>query len=149
LLATIAVESRTADQSATERERARRAARRAEALARDLGDPGLLAFALNGVFLQSFGRPGLAAVRDGVGEEIVDLAGRHGPANFAVLGRLVRLQSASAFGDLDSAAAHAEAAEQLAARTEASLVPVLTGWFRARAAAARSAEPGGPSAATA
>ncbi|MFH9353405.1 BTAD domain-containing putative transcriptional regulator [Kitasatospora sp. NPDC017646] len=149
LLATIAVESRSADLSGPELLRADRAARRAEALARGLADPALLAFALNGVFLQSFGRPGLAAVRDGTGAELLDLATRHGLANFAVLGRLVRLQSASALGDLDAATAHAEAADELAATTEAPLVPVLTGWFRARATAARSTEPGGPTAATA
>ncbi|MEU9315009.1 AfsR/SARP family transcriptional regulator [Streptomyces sp. NPDC048295] len=149
LLATIAVESRSADLSETELRRAQQAALQAEALARGLADPALLAFALNGVFLQSFSRPGLAAVRDGIGAEILDLGTRHELPNFAVLGRLVRLQSASALGDLDAAALHAEAAEQLAATTEAPLVPVLTGWFRARATAARSTEPGGPTAATA
>ncbi|MFC0600556.1 AfsR/SARP family transcriptional regulator [Streptomyces palmae] len=149
LLATIAVESRSADLSEAELGRARQAALRGEALARELADPALLAFALNGVFLQSFSRPGLAAVRDGIGAEILDLATRHELPNFAVLGRLVRLQSASALGDLDAAASHAEAAERLAATTEAPLVAVLTGWFRARATAARSTEPGGPSAATA
>ncbi|GGZ28930.1 BTAD domain-containing putative transcriptional regulator [Streptomyces poonensis] len=149
LLATVAVESRSAGLSATGLERARRAAREAEALARDLGDPALLVFALNGVFLQSFSRPGLAAVRDVIGAEILELATRHGLPRFAVLGRLVRLQSASALGDLDAAAVHAEAAEQLAVTAESPLVPVLTGWFRARATAARSTEPGGPAAATA
>ncbi|MGW5134788.1 BTAD domain-containing putative transcriptional regulator [Streptomyces sp. NPDC004135] len=148
LLATVAVESRSADLSDTELEHARQAARQAEALARDLADPALLAFALNGVFLQSFARPGRAAQRDGVGAEILDLATRHELPNFAVLGRLVRLQSASALGDLDAASVHAEAAERLAARTEAPLVSVLTRWFRARVAATGSTEPGGPSAAT-
>ncbi|MFC7585888.1 pentapeptide repeat-containing protein [Nonomuraea antimicrobica] len=159
LLATIAVESRSADLSradlsgadlsGAELRRAQQAARQAEALARDLADPALLAFALNGVFLQSFTRPGLAAVRDGIGAEILDLATRHELPNFAVLGRLIRLQSASALGDLDAAASHARAAEQLAAATEAPLVFVLTRWFQARTAAARSTEPGGPTAATA
>jgi DNA-binding SARP family transcriptional activator len=149
LLATIAVESRSADLSAAELRRARQAALRAESLARRLADPALLAFALNGVFLQSFSRPGLAAARDATGAEIVDLATRHELPNFAVLGRLVRLQSASALGDLDAATAHAEAAEQIAATTEAPLVRVLTAWFRARVAADRSTEAGGPGAATA
>ncbi|MER5475975.1 AfsR/SARP family transcriptional regulator [Streptomyces sp. NPDC002734] len=149
LLATVAVESRSADLSGPERERAQQAARQAEELARELADPALLAFALNGVFLQSFTRPGLAAARDRTGAEILDLATRHELPNFAVLGRLVRLQSASAFGDLDSATSHADAADQLAASTEAPLVPVLTGWFRARATAAHSTEPGGPTAAAA
>ncbi|KOV37977.1 SARP family transcriptional regulator [Streptomyces sp. XY431] len=149
LLATVAVESRSADLSGTELEHAQQAARRAEQLARELADPALLAFALNGVFLQSFTRPGLAAARDSTGAEILDLATRHELPKFAVLGRLVRLQSASALGDLDAATSHADAADRLAATTEAPLVPVLTGWFRARAAAARSAGPGGPTAAAA
>ncbi len=149
LLATIAVESRSADLSATEQKHALQAARQAEDLARDLADPALLAFALNGVFLQSFTRPGLAAARDRTGAEILDLATRHRLPDFAVLGRLVRLQSASALGDLDTATSHADAADRLAATTEAPLVPILTRWFRARATAARSAEPGGPTAATA
>ncbi|MFB4422316.1 BTAD domain-containing putative transcriptional regulator [Streptomyces sp. QL37] len=149
LLATVAVESRSAGLSGPELKRAQQAARRAETLARELADPALLAFALNGVFLQSFTRPGLAPVRDGTGAEILALATRHGLPDFAVLGRLVRLQSASALGDLEAAASHADAAERLAATAEAPLVPVLTGWFRARVTAARSAEPGGPSAAEA
>ncbi|WP_410672462.1 BTAD domain-containing putative transcriptional regulator [Amycolatopsis sp. cmx-4-68] len=149
LLATVAVESRTADLTAPERARAQQAAAEAEALARGLHEPALLAFALNGVFLQSFTRPGLAAVRDRIGAEILDLATRHELPAFAVLGRLVRLQSASAAGDLDTAAAHATAAEQLAATAESPLVAVLTAWFRARATAARSTEPGGPAPATA
>ncbi|WP_405692776.1 BTAD domain-containing putative transcriptional regulator [Streptomyces sp. NBC_01185] len=149
LLATVAVESRSADLSRPRLERAQQAARRAETVAREQADPALLAFALNGVFLQSFSSPGLAPVRDRTGAEILGLATRFGLPDFAVLGRLVRLQSASALGDLDAAASHADAAEQLAATTEAPLVPVLTRWFRARATAARSAEPGGPTAAEA
>ncbi|KDN18939.1 AfsR/SARP family transcriptional regulator [Amycolatopsis rifamycinica] len=149
LLATVAVESRTADLARSGLRRARQAAAEAEALARGLGDPALLAFALNGVFLQSFARPGLAADRDRIGAEILDLATRHELPAFAVLGRLVRLQSASAAGDLDAAAAHATAAERLAATAESPLVAVLTAWFRARATAARSTEAGGPSPATA
>ncbi|GAA2085992.1 AfsR/SARP family transcriptional regulator [Kitasatospora saccharophila] len=149
LLATVAVESRSADLTPQRLRRAGWAARRAEELARRAGDPALLAFALNGVFLQSFGRPGLAPDRDRTGAEILDLATRHDLPHFAVLGRLVRLQSASALGDLDAAAEHARAAERLAATVEAPLVGVLTGWFRARAAAERSTRPGGPTAAEA
>ncbi|MFJ6700682.1 BTAD domain-containing putative transcriptional regulator [Streptomyces sp. NPDC091272] len=149
LLATIAGESRSAETTGTALETARVAARDAEALARDLGDPALLAFALNGVFLQSFNRPGLAAPRDAVGAELVALSRRHALPAFEILGALVRLQSASAHGDLAAAADHAEAAEQVANVHESPLVPVLTAWFRARVAAARSTEPGGPTAATA
>lgn len=149
LLATIAVESRSGDLTAAERKRAQQAAEEAEALARGLGDPALLAFALNGVFLHSFTHPGLAVVRDGIGAEILAVATRHELPAFAVLGRLIRLQSASAAGDLVTAAEHATAAEQLATTAESPLVAVLTAWFRARATAARSTEPGGPAPATA
>ncbi|WP_428935443.1 BTAD domain-containing putative transcriptional regulator [Streptomyces sp. ACT015] len=149
LLATVAVESRSGDLSGPALDRARAAAHQARDLARELGDPALLAFALNGVFLQSFARPGLAPLRDRTGAELVGLATRHGLPAFAVLGRLVRMQSASALGDLDGAAGHAAAAEELAAVHESPLVPVLTAWCRARVLAARSTEPGGPGAATA
>ncbi|MGA4846796.1 BTAD domain-containing putative transcriptional regulator [Streptomyces sp. G5(2025)] len=149
LLATVAVESRSADTHGSAAQNAHRAARRAEALARDLGDPALLAFALNGVFLQSFSRPGLAPERDEIGTELVSLSTRHGLPTFAILGRLVRMQSASARGDLKAAAGHATAAEELAAVHESPLVSVLTRWFRARVTAARSTEAGGPTAAAA
>ncbi|MGV9579426.1 BTAD domain-containing putative transcriptional regulator [Streptomyces sp. NPDC003509] len=149
LLATVATESRSADTTGAALETAHTAARAAEALARDLKDPALLAFALNGVFLQSFTRPGLAARRDAIGAELLTVAGHHKLPAFAILGHLVRLQSASALGELGTAAEHAAAAETLAAAHESPLVPVLTAWFRARVTAARSTEPGGPTAATA
>jgi DNA-binding SARP family transcriptional activator len=145
LLATVAVESRGGDASGA----ALSHAHEAEALARALDDPPLLAFALNGVFLQSFARPGLASRRDAVGAELVALSTRHGLPTFAVLGHLVRLQSASALGDLSGAAAHAAGAEELAAAHESPLVAVLTAWFAARVTAARSTGPGGPSPAAA
>ncbi|MFE7364708.1 BTAD domain-containing putative transcriptional regulator [[Kitasatospora] papulosa] len=149
LLATVATESRSADTTGAALETAHTAAHAAEALARDLKDPALLAFALNGVFLQSFTRPGLAARRDAIGAELLTVAGHHQLPAFAILGHLVRLQSASALGELGTAAEHAAAAETLAAAHESPLVPVLTAWFRARVTAARSTEPGGPTAATA
>ena len=149
LLATVAVESRSADTSGTAAKAADEAAHEAEALARALNDPALLAFALNGVFLRSFTHPGLAARRDAIGTELVELSTRNDLPTFAILGRLVRMQSASALGDLSHAAEHAEAAEQLAAAHESALVPVLTAWFRARVTAARSTDPNGPSPATA
>jgi len=149
LLASVAVESRPAGLPDPQLARAGQAAGQALALARELGDAKVLAFALNGVFLQSFTRPGLAARRDAVGAEITAVAGRHGLPEYAILGHLVRLQSASALGDLERGAAHAAAAEELAADTEAPLVAVLTAWFRAHVMAAGSAAAGGPSPAAA
>lgn len=132
LLATIALESR----GAGTREAAD-AAREAERLARDLDDPALLAFALNGVWMQSFERCGLAARRDAIGAELVALATRHDLPSVAVLGHLVRMQALSALADFAAADEHAAAADRLDARHERPLVAVFTAWYRAM----RSATP--------
>ncbi|MDG4822973.1 BTAD domain-containing putative transcriptional regulator [Asanoa sp. WMMD1127] len=134
LLATIAVESR-----GTGDPRGRAAAEEAERIARRLGDHGLLAFALNGVYLQTFERCGLAPERDRVGVELVDLSARHGLASFEILGHLVRLQSRSAVGDFAAADEHAAAADRLAARHGRPLVGAFTGWYAALQLAAGGA----------
>ncbi|MHC8420173.1 BTAD domain-containing putative transcriptional regulator [Streptomyces sp. NB004] len=126
LLATVAVESR-----GVRSERGPRAAAEAERIARRLDDPALLAFALNGVFMQSCTRAGLAPRRDALGAELVALGTRNGLVNHAVLGHLVRLQARSALADLDAADEHAAAAERLAARHDRPLVAVFTDWYRA------------------
>ncbi|MBA8949856.1 BTAD domain-containing putative transcriptional regulator [Actinomadura namibiensis] len=126
LLATIAMESR-GDRG----ERGPRAARRAEEIARRLDDPRLLAFALNGAFLQSCGRAGLAPRRDGIGAEIIALSERHGLTTSTVLGHLIRLQARSALGDLPEADRHADAVDRLAERHELPLAGVFTRWYRA------------------
>ncbi|MEV7802980.1 BTAD domain-containing putative transcriptional regulator [Microbispora sp. NPDC088329] len=126
LLATIALESR-GDRSG----HGRRAARQAEEIARRLGDPALLAFALSGLFMQTFHRTGLAARRDEIGAELVELSARHGLVTFEVLGRLIRMQARSALADFTAADAHAAEAEHLAVRHERPLVGVFTTWYRA------------------
>ncbi|MGW0069151.1 BTAD domain-containing putative transcriptional regulator [Streptosporangium sandarakinum] len=126
LLATIAVESRGSRTA-----RGLQAARQAERLARDLDDPALLAFALNGVFMQTFHRAGLAARRDGIGAELVALSARHGLVTFEVLGHLIRLQARGALGDFPAADRHAEAADLLAGRNELPLAGVFTRLYRA------------------
>jgi hypothetical protein len=124
LLATIALESRGSREP-----RAAQAARAAEEIARGLDDPALLGFALNGVFMQSCHRAGLAPQRDAIGEELIDLSERHGLVTYEVLGHLIRLQARSALGD--PADHHAAAADALAARHELPLVGVFTQWYRA------------------
>ncbi|WP_206185110.1 AfsR/SARP family transcriptional regulator [Thermoactinospora rubra] len=126
LLATIALESR-----GTNAARAGAAAREAEEIARRLDDPALLAFALNGAFMQSFSRAGLAGRRDGIGARLVALSARHGLDTFEVLGHLIRLQARCALADFAAADRHAAAAERLAERHERPLVSVFTGWYRA------------------
>ncbi|MEV6968334.1 BTAD domain-containing putative transcriptional regulator [Hamadaea sp. NPDC051192] len=126
LLATIAVESRGVREP-----QPAESAQESVALARDLQDPGVLVFALNGLFMQSFGRCGLAPVRDGIGAELIEVSARHGLPTYEVLGHLVRLQARSALGDLPGAARYADAADALADRHDLPLVGVFTTWFRA------------------
>jgi hypothetical protein len=126
LLATIALESR-----GTHAERGPQAARQAEEIARRLDDPALLAFALNGVFMQTFHRAGLAPRRDEIGAELVALSTRHGLVTFEVLGHLIRIQARSALADFPGADRHAAAADRLAERHELPLVGVFTQWYRA------------------
>ncbi|TMR92357.1 AfsR/SARP family transcriptional regulator [Nonomuraea basaltis] len=150
LLATIALESRGAHGV-----RGPEAARQAEDIARRLDDPALLAFALNGVFMQSFGRAGLAGRRDEIGAELVALSARYGLVTFEVLGHLIRLQSRCALADFAEAGLHAAAAERLAERHERPLVGVFTAWYRAlrldatgQATAVEEASPGQATAVT-
>ncbi|MFF8781581.1 BTAD domain-containing putative transcriptional regulator [Streptomyces sp. NPDC015140] len=126
LLATVALESR-----GVRSERGPRAAAEAERIARRLDDPALLAFALNGVFMQSCTRAGLAPRRDAIGAELVALGTRHGLVNHTVLGHLIRLQARSALADLTAADEQATAVDGLAARHDRPLVAVFTDWYRA------------------
>ncbi|WP_411098666.1 BTAD domain-containing putative transcriptional regulator [Streptomyces sp. x-45] len=126
LLATVALESR-----GVRSPRGPRAAAEAERIARRLDDPALLAFALNGVFMQSCTRAGLAPRRDAIGAELVALGTRHGLVNYEILGHLVRLQARSALADLTAADAHATAVDRLAERHERPLVAVFTAWYLA------------------
>ncbi|MEO3811146.1 BTAD domain-containing putative transcriptional regulator [Sphaerisporangium sp. B11E5] len=126
LLATVAVESR-----GTRDARGPRAAREAERLARRLDDPALLAFALNGLFMQTFHRAGLAPERDAIGAELVALSARHGLVTYEVLGHLIRVQARAALADFATADRHASAADRLARRNELPLAGVFTQWYRA------------------
>ncbi|MCD2107184.1 BTAD domain-containing putative transcriptional regulator [Rhodococcus erythropolis] len=135
LLATIALESR-----GLSGHRGLECARAAVQIGRALDDPGLLAFALNGLFMQTFWTTGLASERDNIGRELVDLAIRHGLATFEILGHLIRMQALSAMGQFDAAGLHAGTVDRLAGRHERPLAAVFTTWFRAMRAAATGAE---------
>ncbi|MEU7142801.1 BTAD domain-containing putative transcriptional regulator [Nocardia sp. NPDC046473] len=126
LCTTIALELRGAADG-----RGLHAAEEAEAIARKLDDPALLAFALNGRFMHTFQRTGLSAERARIGDELIALAGQYRLVAFEVLGHLIRIQSDCATADLTSAAAHAAAADQLAADYELPMVGVFTHWYAA------------------
>ncbi|MDQ1041702.1 DNA-binding SARP family transcriptional activator [Streptomyces sp. V3I8] len=125
--------SRAAGAPAAEgwRLRAERAAEEAVRLARRLGDPALLAFALNGAFMQSFATCGSAARRDVLGAGLTRLAVEHQLPGHEVLGRLIRLQALAGLGDLTAADAQAEEIDRLAQRNERPLAAVFTAWYRA------------------
>ncbi|MCY1141080.1 BTAD domain-containing putative transcriptional regulator [Actinoplanes sp. Pm04-4] len=107
------------------------AATTAVASARELDDPRLLAFALNGLFMQTFHRCGLAPERDAIGAELIALSMKHDLPTYEVLGRLIRVQSRSALADFAAADEHAAAADHLATDHELPLVAVFTEWYRA------------------
>ena len=132
LLTTVALEMR-----GTRSPRGPATACEAEEIARALGDPALLAFALNGRFMQSCTRAGLARQRDAIGVELIDLGSRHDLATYEVLGHLIRLQAHSALGDF--ADEHTARADLLAAQHELPLVGVFTTWYRAMRSGAASA----------
>ncbi|MFI6237040.1 BTAD domain-containing putative transcriptional regulator [Micromonospora sp. NPDC050784] len=126
LLSTLALELR-----GSTTDRGRGAAEEAETIARDIGDPGLLAFALNARFMHAFHRVGLASARARIGVDLVDLAARHHLVTFEVLGHLVLVQANCALADRPGADAHARAADRLAERYELPLVGVFTRWYAA------------------
>jgi hypothetical protein len=126
LLSTIALELRN-----TGGNRARDAAHEAEAIARGLDDPAVLAFALNARFMQSFDRAGRARERAAIGAELVDLAARHTLVSFEVLGHLILAQANAALADFPAADRHVAAADRLGEDYEIPLVSVLTDWYRA------------------
>jgi DNA-binding SARP family transcriptional activator/multisubunit Na+/H+ antiporter MnhG subunit len=126
LLSTLAMELR-----GTGSPRGREAASEAESIARRLGDPALLAFALNGRFMHTFDRAGLAPQRAAIGRELVELAAEHDLVTFEVLGHLILVQAHSALAEFDRADEHAAAADRLAERHELPLVGVFTEWYAA------------------
>jgi DNA-binding SARP family transcriptional activator len=126
LLTTIAIESR-----GTTGPRGLLAAREAEAIARGADDPPLLAFALNGLFMQTFASAGLCEQRDTIGAELLDISTRHGLETYEVLARLIRMQARAGLGDFAAADEHAIAVDDLAERYGSPLAMVFTTWYRA------------------
>lgn len=124
LLATIAMEERgTGDRLAEAEE--------AEAIARELGDPALLAFALNGRFMHTFHSTGLALERAAIGRELLAVASKHDLVTHEVLGHLILVQAHAARAELGTADQHAAAADELGQRHDLPLVGVFTEWYAA------------------
>lgn len=126
LLSTLALELRGATG-----DRGRDAAREAEAIARRVDDPALLAFALDGRFLHTFERAGLATQRAAIGAELLDLAQRRQLPPFEVLAHLILLQAHAARADFAAADRHAASVDRIAERYELPLVSVFTDGYAA------------------
>ncbi|WP_434443884.1 BTAD domain-containing putative transcriptional regulator [Lentzea sp. E54] len=122
LLATIAMEERGTGTRLPE-------AVEAEAIARDLGDPALVAFALNARFMHTFHRTGLAPERAAIGREL--LAVTPDLVTHQVLGHLILVQAHAALAEFALADEHAAAADELAQRHDLPLVGVFTDWYAA------------------
>lgn len=123
LLATVAMESRgTANRLAEAAE--------AERIARRLGDPALLCFALSARYLQTFDTAGRAGSREILGSEIIDLAVAAELPTFEIQGRLIRMQALCALDDISAASDEADRIDVLAARFDRPLASVFTTWFR-------------------
>lgn len=123
LLATIAMESRgTANRLAEAGE--------AERIARRLGDPALLCFALSARYIQDFETTGQAGSRESLGSEIIALAMAADLSTFEIQGRLIRMQALCALDNISAASAEAGLIDVLAARFDRPLASVFTAWFR-------------------
>ncbi|GAA3882801.1 BTAD domain-containing putative transcriptional regulator [Leifsonia kafniensis] len=123
LLATLAMESRgTASHSAEAHE--------AERIARSLGDPQLLCFALSARYMQNFETTGLARDRERLASELIAIAQAAELPTFEIHGHLIRMQALCALDDINAAAAEADVVDALAAQHERPLVTVFTSWFR-------------------
>ncbi|KNB54219.1 hypothetical protein AC230_03530 [Streptomyces caatingaensis] len=112
-------------------ERGPLAARRAEAAARELAEPVLLAQALHARHAHTFRRAGLASERVRIGQEIVALGVRHELAPVEVFGHLILCQAHAALAEPAIADAHAAAVERLSDRYELPLPATLLAWYRA------------------
>jgi len=126
VLATIALELRSRGG-----ERAWQAAREAEDLARAVGDPAVLAFALNARFMQTFHRAGLASERAAIGRELLALSSAHDLVTFELLGHLVLLQSSCALADFEAADASAGAVDRIGEQYQIPSAGTFTAWYRA------------------
>ncbi|WP_438295846.1 BTAD domain-containing putative transcriptional regulator [Streptomyces sp. HUAS TT7] len=115
----------------TQDDRGRQAAHQAEALARGLDRPDLLAQALNARHAHAYHRAGLAPERLAIGRELLALGVRHDLAAVEVLGHVILAQAHAALAEPETADEHADAVERLADRYDLPLPGTLLGWYRA------------------
>ncbi|GII78459.1 ATPase AAA [Sphaerisporangium rufum] len=123
LLATLALEL---EGSATER--GYEASLEAERLARQSGDPALLAVALSGRLRQSYVVT-VVDEREAIGRELLEVGAASGQIAVQALAHLVLMECAAARGDFAEADARVGAAEQLARRYDLPAPSAVGAWY--------------------
>ncbi|MEU8245949.1 BTAD domain-containing putative transcriptional regulator [Nonomuraea sp. NPDC048916] len=124
LLTTLALEL----EGSSSPERGRQASLEALELARQSGDPVLLAAALSGRLRQSYDIPAVDT-RESIGRELLEVAQRSGQMATQALAHLVLLECAAARGEFGVADEHAAAANQLARQYDLSAPAAVCAWY--------------------
>lgn len=124
LLTTLALEL----EGSSAPERGRQASLEALELARQSGDPVLLAAALSGRLRQSYDIPAVDT-RESIGRELLEVAQRSGQMATQALAHLVLLECAAARGEFAVADRHAATADQLARQYDLSAPAAVCAWY--------------------
>ncbi|WP_084958981.1 BTAD domain-containing putative transcriptional regulator [Thermoactinospora rubra] len=124
LLTTLALEL----EGSSSPERGRQASLEALELARQSGDPALLAAALSGRLRQSYDIPAVD-MRENIGRELLEVARSSGQMEVQALAHLVLLECAAARGDFAESDEHAKHAERLARQYDMSAPAAVVAWY--------------------
>jgi DNA-binding SARP family transcriptional activator/tetratricopeptide (TPR) repeat protein len=124
LLTTLALEL----EGSSSPERGRQASLEALELARQSGDPVLIAAALSGRLRQSYDIPAVDT-RESIGRELLEVAQRSGQMATQALAHLVLLECAAARGEFGVADRHAAAADRLAKQYQLSAPAAVSAWY--------------------
>ncbi|MBE1562716.1 BTAD domain-containing putative transcriptional regulator [Nonomuraea africana] len=124
LLTTLALEL----EGSSSPERGRQASLEALELARQSGDPALLAVALSGRLRQSYDIPAVDT-RESIGRELLEVAQRSGQVAVQALAHLVLLECAAARGEFAVSDEHAREAQRLAKQYDLSAPLAVCAWY--------------------
>ncbi|WP_231618937.1 BTAD domain-containing putative transcriptional regulator [Nonomuraea sp. SBT364] len=124
LLTTLALEL----EGSSSPERGRQASLEALEVARQSGDPVLIAVALSGRLRQSYDIPAVDT-RESIGRELLDVAQRSGQIATQALAHLVLLECAAARGEFGVADEHAAAADRLARQYDLPAPAAVHAWY--------------------
>ncbi|MGP3960073.1 BTAD domain-containing putative transcriptional regulator [Nonomuraea sp. 3N208] len=124
LLTTLALEL----EGSSSPERGRQASLEALELARQSGDPALIAAALSGRLRQSYDIPAVDT-RESIGRELLEVAQRSGQMATQALAHLVLLECAAARGEFTAADEHAAAADALARQYDLPAPAAVVVWY--------------------